>query len=286
MNMSSAQQKSLLRQAMIATNKADADKTKYDSLGYAIFPNLISKEKVNKMNDVIDILCSTLKPSDTVFDESNTGKIKQIQYLDQYDKIFADLIEELRPIAEKLTGETDLRVLNMQLFEKHPLISKATRSHQDNGYFALTPTTPLTIWIALDNIDEENGCVYYAPYTHLTPTRKHQRYHPHTTFRLRSGVPGLSLCLHEHPEERDIPIIVKEGDVIIHNCNLIHRAGANKSATRRRRAIGLVFIPNSCKPDKLLNDYHKERLKEDIELQKVKCPQMYEKLIKHYSETH
>lgn len=138
------------------------------------------------MNDIIDNLGKTLKISDSVFDESGTGKIKQIQYLEQYDKIFIDLIEELRPIAEILTEETELNILNMQLFEKHPKISKPTRAHQDNAYFKMTPSTPLTVWIALDDIDEENGCIYYAPFTHLTPTRKHQWTTP--TQLLESGL--------------------------------------------------------------------------------------------------
>lgn len=257
-------------------------KESYDQQGYVIYRNKISKERIREMNKIIDDL--NLKPSETVFDESNTGKIKQIQYLQTYHQVFADLIEELRPTAQELIGEQDLKVLNMQLFEKHPEISKPTRAHQDNAYFKVTPATPATIWISLDNIDEENGCLYYAPKTHLTPTRKHQRYNPHTTFRIRSGVPGLSLCLHEHPSETDLPIITSEGDVVIHNCNLVHRAGKNTSQNRRRRAIGLVFIPNSCRPDPLLNKYHKERLAEDIELQKYKDPNLYEKLLKIYND--
>ena len=260
------------------------DKKTYDKYGYIVFRELIAENKIKEINDIIDKLSTSLKISDTVFDESGTGKIKQIQYLEQYDKIFVDLIEDLRPIAETLIGDTDIKVLNMQLFEKHPKISKPTRSHQDNAYFKSTPATPLTIWIALDDIDEENGCVYYAPFTHLTPTRKHQRYHPHTTFRVRSGVPGLSLCLHEHPDETDLPIIVKKGDVIIHNCNLVHRAAMNNSENRRRRAIGLVFIPNSCTVDDRLNRYHKDRLKEDIDLQKYKDPILYEKLLQVYND--
>ena len=260
----------------------DKQKDLYDKNGYVICSGMISKKRIDEMNRIIDNL--DLKPSETVFDESGTGKIKQIQYLDRYDRVFADLIEEMRSLVEKLIGNSDLKVLNMQLFEKHPEISKPTRAHQDNGYFKLTPATPLTVWIALDDIDEENGCLYYAPGSHILPTRKHQRYHPHTTFRVRSGVPGLSLCLHEHPWELDTPIIVKAGDVNIHNCNLIHRAGANTSKDRRRRAIGIVFIPNSCRPDPRLIGYHKEQLKEDIELQKYKDPLLYEKLLKSYNE--
>ena len=262
----------------------NCDKESYDKYGYVIYRNKISKDRIKHMNTVIDTLSSTLKVSDSVFDESGTGKIKQIQSLDKYDKVFADLIDELRPLAEKLIGSSDLKVLNMQLFEKHPKISKPTRAHQDNAYFKMSPPTPLTIWISLDDIDENNGCIYYAPLTHLTPTRKHQRYHPHTTFRIRSGVHGLSLCLHEHPEETDIPIITESGDVLIHNCNLIHRAGKNNTEDKRRRAIGIVFIPTSCTIDPRLNKYHKEQLKEDIELQKYKDPLLYESLVKIYND--
>lgn len=258
-------------------------KETYDKIGYVVYKNHINKDKINQINAIIDNLSDTLEVSETVFDESGTGKIKQIQFLHQHHDVFADLIEELRPLAEILIGESDLKVLNMQLFEKHPKISKPTRAHQDNAYFKMTPATPLTIWIALDDIDEENGCIYYAPYTHLTPTRKHQRYHPHTTFRVRSGVPGLSLCLHEHPEETDVPIIVEAGDILMHNCNMVHRAGKNNSLNRRRRAIGLVFIPNSCTVDARLNQYHKDRLKEDIDLQKIKNPLLYEQLVELYN---
>lgn len=254
-------------------------KDEYDSRGYVAFRNLISEDKIATMNAIIDELSATLKVSETVFDESGTGKIKQIQQLHTYHEVFVEIVEQLRPIAEQLTGSQALKLLNMQLFEKHPEISKPTRAHQDNAYFKMTPATPITFWISLDTIDEANGCLYYAPYTHLTPTRRHQRYHPHTTFRIRSGVAGLSLCLHEHPEECDVAIITQPGDVLAHNCNTIHRAGKNNSEWQRR-AIGVVFIPEECQLDERLERYHQERLKDDIELQKYKDPILYERLKK------
>ncbi len=254
----------------------------YHKLGYAVLRQFIGRDTIDKMNSVIDKLSTELKPCETVFDESGTGKIKQIQYLQNYDPVFQSVIDKIRPLVEELTGEKDLNVLNMQLFEKHPFISKHTRAHQDNAYFQLTPATPITVWISLDDIDEENGCIYYAPYTHLTPTRKHQRYHPHTTFRVRSGVPGLSLCLHEHPSETDTAVPTGPGDIILHNCNTVHRAGRNESTDRRRRAIGVVYIPATCTRDERLHGYHLERLAEDIELQKVKNPSIYGKLVAEY----
>jgi len=254
----------------------------YTNDGYTKYNSFFSEELIDNVNDIIDGL--NLPVGDTVFDEDGTGKIKQIQYLYKYNNIFVDMIDSIKPIVTELLGTDKYSVLNMQLFEKHPLISKPTRAHQDNAYFKMTPATPLTCWISLDDIDEENGCLYYAPKTHLTPTRKHQRYHKHTTFRIRSGVPGLSLCLHEHPEETDIPIITKKGDLLIHNCNTIHRAGKNNTTDRRRRAIGLVFIPDNCVIDDRLLKYHNARLKKDIELQKIKNPKLYRELKEHFKD--
>ncbi len=247
----------------------------YTKLGYTRYNNYLSNEKINELNIEIDYLENILPISEEVFDEDGTGKIKQIQYLYKKSNIFNDLLNDMKEIATTLIGHNQFNVLNMQLFEKYPEISKPTRSHQDNAYFKLTPTTSLTIWIALDDIDEENGCLYYAPSSHIRPTHKHSRYHNNTTFRIRSGVPGLSLCLHEHPEETDIKIEVNRGDILVHNCNTIHRAGKNNSKNRRRRAIGIVFIPDECTIDPLLEKYHQDRLKEDIELQQIKNPKLY-----------
>jgi len=213
------------------------NKENYDKIGYAKYNNFLSNEYIELLNDTIDKLLVNIIVDENVFDENNTGKIKQIQYLHKRDEIFNGLIDKIKPIIYELLGHENYSILNMQLFEKHPYISKPTRAHQDNAYFKQSPPTPLTIWIALDDIDEENGCVYYSEYSHLEPTKKHSRYNNNTTFRTRSGVPGLSLCLHEHEEKNDIPIIVEKGDILVHNCNTIHRAGKNIS-NRRRRAIG------------------------------------------------
>lgn len=263
------------------TNMNQDSKREYETKGYTSFNKFLDIETINEMNKIIDNL--DLKPSETVFDESGTGKIKQIQYLYNYDQIFIDLIEKLKPLATELIGTSEYDILNMQLFEKHPEISKPTRAHQDNAYFKVTPATAITFWLALDNIDENNGALYYAPYTHITPTRNHARYHPQTTFRIRSGVPGLSLCLHEHPSETDEIMRVHAGDLLVHNCNTIHRAGKNNTKDRRRRAIGIVFIPKKCKTDDRLLNHHNNMLKQDIELQKIKNPELYKKLREQFN---
>lgn len=81
-------------------------------------------------------------------------------------------------------------------------------------------------------------------------------------------------------------MITQPGDVLAHNCNTIHRAGKNNSTNLRRRAIGVVFIPNSCKQDERLMKYYDDQIKEDIELQKIKNPQLYRELVSTFDKLH
>jgi hypothetical protein len=99
----------------------------YESDGYSEFKEFFTKDYIDIINKTIDNL--DVKPCDTVFDEDKTGKIKQIQYLYKYDDIFVDMLDKVKEVGKELL-KTDFEVLNMQLFEKHPKISKPTRSHQ------------------------------------------------------------------------------------------------------------------------------------------------------------
>jgi len=142
-------------------------KTDYEVVGYTKFESYLDVGFIDEVNKIIDNMLVDIEINDGVFDEDNTGKIKQIQYLHNKNDIFIKLLDKIKPAIEHLLDGKKYNILNVQLFEKHPQISKPTRAHQDNAYYKQTPATPLTIWIALDDIDEENGCLYYAPYSHI-----------------------------------------------------------------------------------------------------------------------
>ena len=115
----------------------------YQDNGYTIYQNYFPITRINQINKEIDRLEKILPISDEVFDENGTGKIKQIQYLHQKSEICDQLLSDMKSVAIELIGHDKFKVLNMQLFEKHPQISKPTRAHQDNAYFKLTPTKGL-----------------------------------------------------------------------------------------------------------------------------------------------
>jgi phytanoyl-CoA hydroxylase len=89
------------------------------------------------------------------------------------------------------------------------------------------------IWLALDDVDVENGCVVFAKGSHALGTV------PHTA----SGVLGFSQTVMEPPDLVRFPEVkaeMRRGSVSLHHCNMFHRSGPNRSA-RSRRALAVNF---------------------------------------------
>ena len=114
--------------------------------------------------------------------------------------------------------------------------------HQDNGYGELDPYNSLTTLTALDDADEENGCLRYIKGSHLKGLR------PHNQTKTLGFSQGIS-DFNDDDRESESPIIAQPGDVLIHHGNTIHRANPNRSTTRHRRSFGMVFQANSAKRD-------------------------------------
>src|SRR5687768_16316974 len=99
--------------------------------------------------------------------------------------------------------------------------------------------------MALDTIDDENGCLRYVRGSHLSAIR------PHTS----SSVLGFSQTIADFGNESndvagEVAVHLQPGDVVVHHGNTIHRADPNRSLTRQRRAFAIVYRGLSCRRDK------------------------------------
>lgn len=94
-------------------------------------------------------------------DETNsTRDIKQLVDLDKADPFFANLLhgDKATSLGKFLLND-DLQFHTLEYFDKPPQIGKATPPHQDGFFFCLKPNEAVTVWVALDDCDEENGCL-------------------------------------------------------------------------------------------------------------------------------
>jgi phytanoyl-CoA hydroxylase len=219
----------------------------YDRDGFAavrqFLPASDFAELTRELERYIRDVVPTLPDAHAFYDDKGRPEtLKQLQHmgLDPYFKAYRDHAA-WRALAEALIGEA-ANPLEPEWFNKPPGTQHITPPHQDNYYFCLRPPHVVTLWMALDTVDEENGCLRYVRGSHLEGIRPHGR----------SNVLGFSQGILDHGDldrEREVAIHLEPGDVVAHHGNTIHRADANRSAVRNRRAFALVYKGVSCQRD-------------------------------------
>jgi phytanoyl-CoA hydroxylase len=171
---------------------------------------------------------------------STVASPSEMQHL-ALDRFFRDYVRHptWRGLAEALLGE-EASARAPDWFHKPPGSDHVTPPHQDNYYFNLKPPSVVTLWMALDEVDRENGCLRYVPGSHRRGIRPHGR----------SNVPVFTQAITDYgpaDEAREIAVSVHPGDVVAHHCETIHRADANRSRSRDRRALAMIFTGVSCR---------------------------------------
>ncbi|MAT16133.1 MAG: phytanoyl-CoA dioxygenase [Planctomyces sp.] len=238
-------------------------RTAFESDGFVVVPQFYSPEEVATLKGEIDRYINEVLPKGEAGqafyqDPNDPTTLKQINNFEN-DAWFAEmpLRERWKELAETLLGE-EAHSKTPEWFNKPPEMNHPTPPHQDNYYFSLTPPQVLTMWLALDDVDEENGCLRYVPGSHREPIRAHGR----------TKVLGFSQGIDDYSESdfaREVAIHMQPGDVAIHHGDTIHRADANRSADRHRRSLALVFRGVSCQRDEVAFARYQETMKQQHE---------------------
>ena len=225
----------------------EVEKQQYDQVGFAIVRQLLGATDFAELRDNVDRyirdVVPTLSDADAFYhDRSRPETLKQMQRMGQ-DAYFRDYLKnpKWQALAEALIGEP-AQAEQPEWFNKPPGINHVTPPHQDNYYFCLRPANVLTIWMALDPVDAENGCLRYVAGSHLRGIRKHAK----------SQILGFSQGIADYTAEdftREVAVPLQPGDVVAHHGNTIHRADSNLSLTRNRRSFAIVFRGVSCQRD-------------------------------------
>jgi len=105
--------------------------------------------------------------------------------------------------------------------------------HQDNGYGELDPYTAISALTALDDSDEENGCLWILPGSH----RRGQIAVEQTT-ETKQQQSEVTL---EVDESGAIPVPLKAGETLLFHCWTLHKSDGNFSPDRDRRILFLRF---------------------------------------------
>lgn len=179
---------------------------------------------------------------------------RQIMMPSAYHPIFRSnpALDAAREIAKELLGASEPRPVFDMLIYKEPGQLAVTPWHQDFSY-SVMPHAPagapiptdevVQFWLALDDVDEENGCMHFVPGVHRQPLLEHY---------VASGSPDYSqrlLAIRDPDKVLDLQTAVRcpleAGSATVHNYGTPHFTPGNRTTDRRRRAYIFNFASRS-----------------------------------------
>jgi len=156
--------------------------------------------------------------------ESTVRRLRQVYHR---DILFKEWMEDpkIRPILQQLLNDQVVLTLahHNSIMTKLPHHSTATAWHQDRRYWRYSDDNLLSIWLALDHEDSNNGVLEFIPKSHTLHFQPDQ-FDEKEYFRT------------DHPKnmsliETKVSTTLERGDVVLFHSKLLHRANANRTQT-------------------------------------------------------
>ena len=133
-------------------------------------------------------------------------------------------------VVESIIGKNIL-VCSTTLFIKNPNEQGFVSYHQDAKYIGLEPHNWVTVWVALTDSYEENGCMKMWPKSHLEIKDHNEKFDKGNLLTRGQTV--------ENVPENEVELVeLKAGQMSLHHPRIVHGSGINKSNDRR---IGFVI---------------------------------------------
>ncbi|GGD58339.1 phytanoyl-CoA dioxygenase family protein [Paenibacillus nasutitermitis] len=216
----------------------DEQLKQYEELGYIIFNDLFNEQEIDGIRDIIDELD----------EESEKALRKKGQdFINVSGKInFNANINFRRPELQRFTADQrfvditttllgpDTKLYWDQSVYKRPEADKDFPWHQDNGYVPTEPIHYVTCWLALEDSNLENGCIWIQPGTHK------KGFVPHIKTDL-----GW-ICYYGDIEGE--PVELKKGSMVVFHSLLFHRSTPNRSQATRKAYVIQYSVDGAKNP--------------------------------------
>ncbi|KAH3675782.1 hypothetical protein WICPIJ_009235 [Wickerhamomyces pijperi] len=157
--------------------------------------------------------------------------------------------EKAQQIVNKLNYK-DPRVLQSMIICKQPEIGGEVPSHQDGVFLFTKPQTAMGFWIALEDCDENNGCLSYLPKSHLNSpiTKRFIKKEDGKGTEFMRLDPKESTPDYSKADEDYKLLCCKKGSLILINHSVVHRSNLNLS-NRSRYAYAFHVIDGVAEYD-------------------------------------
>lgn len=168
--------------------------------------------------------------------ENGIYNIRKIWNLTKHDSLFYELSRHpnIIRVVKKLLG-SDLKIYLDQTLCKPPFFGSAKPPHQDSAYWTdVSPNNQVICWIALDDSNENNGCMRYIEGSHKFEILEHKHLED---FRIEDKNIDYNL-------EKVVPL--DSGSCCFHHSKTIHHTKKNNSPNSRI-GVTIGYMSSKCK---------------------------------------
>ena len=206
----------------------------YETNGYIVVKGLFSEEEAASYREhFMALRAEGVKPGDMISETQKEGDpLKQFPrmiHMHRWDEASRQWLLDPR-LNDCLTAllETAPVAVQTMLYFK-PAGARGQALHQDNMFLRAAPGTCMAAWMALEAIDEENGCMRVVPGSHRWPLLCTAKADTEASFT------DITVPIPDGVEA--VPVVMEAGDVMFFNGSLVHGSFPNVSKDRFRRAL-------------------------------------------------
>ena len=242
----------------------------YEKNGYAIIKNFLSPEEVQELWDEVNkLIADHINNPDDVIQLSDMGNKKWVTSLERtaifvepqsmvdgklvvpHDKAvhkiahglqFDDTAvatkktmygDKMKDLVRRMTKQENPKVIQVMYLLKPPRIGEPRAPHQDETYLHTDPHGHVFgVWVALDDVTEQNGCLDFVPGSHKTVplTRIFKKVHDE---EVPFKYTGDADYLHDDEKYEYVRCPVSSGDLVLIHGLVLHKSEANTSSASR-----------------------------------------------------
>lgn len=242
-----------MKEALRFLNQSQLDDWKRD--GFLVLPNFVPEADCIGIKEHADQLVKDLQGEwkEAIFSTKDQEAASNSYFLDSGSRVSIFMEEEApelpnklghamhdldpqfsalcrRPKMADLAGdigfESPLLLQSMLIF-KHPGFGGEVKPHQDSTFLCTNPASVVGFWLALDDANQENACLWAIPGGHQEALREQM---------VRDGNDGIAfntLDARPLPEDGYVPLEVKRGTLVLLHGSLPHKSESNRSANSR-----------------------------------------------------
>ncbi|MEQ1605496.1 MAG: phytanoyl-CoA dioxygenase family protein [Pyrinomonadaceae bacterium] len=221
---------------------AEPDRLKFAADGHILLRSVATADEIAAFGPAIREAGFRYNDESRSIEERDTYGRAFLQTTNLWEKdtavrkfVFA---KEFAQIAAALLGVEKVRLYHDQALFKEPG-GGATPWHQDQYYWPLDTDRTLTMWMPLVDIDETMGMITFASGSHIKGPIGSQAISDESQARYESYVRDEQFTISK-------AVSMNAGDATFHLGWTIHGAGENRSASRLREVMTIIYFADGA----------------------------------------